>query len=131
MHSDLNLIEVFLKYFEKYAVANITTTTRVLMDNLELLDRIYPYLEVYYRHYIRKFVFDVAACQRHASKLIEAWNKKLDRCKDQIYLREAGHYIFEFIKLMDEEEIAPNIVAMLVEIKEKCSSGDVGLPYQD
>jgi hypothetical protein len=131
MHNDLNLIEVFLKCFEKYAVTNLTNTTKVLMENLEQLDKINPYIEVYYKHYIKKFIFDVAASQKNPSKLIEVWNKKLERCKDQIYLREAGNYIFEFIKLMDEEELVPNIVNILKEIKDKCSQGDVRLHNSD
>lgn len=131
MHNDLGLIEVFLKYFEKYAFTNITTTTKCLFDNLEQLEKVSPYLEVYYKHYIRKFIFDVAACQKNPAKLTETWNKKLDRCKEQIYLREAGNYIFEFIKLLDEEELTPNVVSILREIKDKCSIGDVRLSNQD
>lgn len=131
MHNDLNLIDNFLKCFEKYAVSNLTTTTCCLLDNLEGLDKIYPYLEVYFKHYILKFVSDVSACQKNPTKLTEAWHKKLDRCKDQIYLREAGNYIFEFIKLMDDEEISSNVVSMLKEVKDKCSSGDVRLDHSD
>lgn len=125
MHNDLGLIEYFLKSFEKYAVSNLTTTTKVLLNNLEQLDKVLPYLDVYFQHYLKKFTVDVASCQRNPTKLIEAWSKKLERCNDQIYLREVGNYIFEFIKLMDEEELAPNVVCILKELKEKCSPGDV------
>lgn len=103
----------------------MSTTTITLMENLEQLDKVYPYIEVYYKHYLRKFINDVSSCQKNPSKLIEVWNKKLERCKDQIYLREAGNFIFEFIKLMEEEELVPNVLSILKEIKDKCSQGDV------
>lgn len=128
VHSDLSILESFFwKNTEKFFIEDMTRLMRSLLEHLEDLDRIIPFIDVYYKHYINKFLVFTTSQLRSSQKQLETWTKKLEKYKTSIYLREVGTNIFEFIKLMDDEEINGNLVAILKEIKDFASTGDVRL----
>lgn len=128
MHNDLNLLEgVFMKNFEKYAISDLTYTASHLFKNIENLDKIAAYLDVYYKHYVSKMVYDVTSVMKNQARVVEQWNRILSLIKDRIYVSLVSENIFEFVKLMDDESTRDNSILMMQELKKSVSLSDVGL----
>lgn len=126
MHLDLTILETFMwNHLEKFFIEDITKVMQGLIARLDQLDKIIPYLDVYVKHYIKRFLEFIAKFTRSPSKLLESWNKRIDKYKTCIYLKEIGNGIFEFIKLIDDEELGTNVDTMLKEIKQ-VASGNPG-----
>lgn len=126
MHNDLNLLDsVFMKHLEKHAISDLTKTASCIFENLEQLDQIAPYLDVYYRQYIQKLVLDITAVMKNQKKTVDAWQKILVKIKDRIYVSMIANNIFDFVKMMDDEDCRENCIRIMTEVKQTVHQNDV------
>ena len=132
MHNDLNILDTFFwKSTEKFFIIQITRIIQTTLEHVDELEKIIPYLDTFLKHYVNRFLAFICGGLKTSGKQLDNWVKRLDKYKTNIYLREIGNNIFEFIKLMDDNEVCHNLLKILKEIKEFTTSGDVGVANAD
>lgn len=131
-HNDLNILDTFFwKSTEKFFIGHITRLIRTTLEHVDELEKIIPYLDTFLKHYVNRFLVFICGGLKTSGKQLENWVKRLDKYKTNIYLREIGNNIFEFIKLMDDHDVCHNLLKILKEIKDFATSGDVGCVQTD
>jgi hemerythrin-like domain-containing protein len=127
VHAELGLLESHLwKGLEKYFVKNLQEVVQALINNVENVKNMLPFLEAYSCNYLERYISFIS---QHISKAhknpTSHWKRRLDKLKTNIYLKEITSSVFEFIKLMDDEDAATNVQTILSEVKSKASPQDV------
>ena len=131
MHQDLQIHDSHLwKNLEQYFIKDLSATMNDIIASLDQLDSLQPYLDVYSKTYIQRFAvylssFMKQSSSKSATKYSEVWSKRIDKCRTQVYIKSVAAHIFDFLKMMQDDEVAPNVVRILEEVKKICSSGDV------
>lgn len=127
LHIELGLFESHLwKGLEKYFVRDLQEVVQSLIGNIENVKSILPFLEAYSSNYIDKYISFITDRIKGAKNPIAHWRRRLDKLKTNIYLKEITVSVFEFIKLMDDEDASANVETILSEVKSKSSVQDVG-----
>lgn len=131
LHAELGLLESHLwKGLEKYFVKDLQEVVQALIGNIENVKSILPFLEAYSSNYIERYISFISGfiSKGHKNPTTH-WKRRLDKLKTNIYLKEITVSVFEFIKLMDDEDASKNVETILSEVKSKSSAQDVGRLY--
>ena len=129
LHSELGLLESHLwKGIEKYFVKSLQEVVQSLVENVENVKSILPFLDAYNTNYIERYISFLA---QHIPKTHKnpstSWKRRLERLKTATYLKEITSSVFEFIKMMDDEDACKNVETILNEVKTLSSPQDVDL----